>query len=105
MKCKGFHVNPSEIENTIELIEGVQTVCVVGVFNSLGANLPAAAIIKRAGYDHLTEEAVKDFVAERLPEYKHLHGGVFFVDELPLTVSGKIKKRVVAELIASKTSS
>lgn len=101
MKCKGYHVNPSEIENIIESIDGVQAVAVIGIPDQLSINLPAAVIVKSARYDNLTEQNVKDFVAERLADYKHLHGGVYFVDQLPLTESGKIRKKLVAEQICN----
>jgi acyl-CoA synthetase (AMP-forming)/AMP-acid ligase II len=32
-KCRGHHINPSEIENVIELIGGVGTVAIVSVSN------------------------------------------------------------------------
>lgn len=95
MKCKGYQVNPSEIENVIESIEGVEFVSVVGIPDPNATNLPAAVVVKRAEFDDLTEQFIIDFVAEKLPEYKQLLGGAHFVDELPMTPSGKIQKRFV----------
>lgn len=103
MKCENCHVNPSEIENIIESIEGVELVSVVGMADPIAKDLPTAVIIKRSGFEHLTEEYVKTFVAQRLPSYKQLHGGVFFVRQLPMTPSGKIQKRLVKDLVAKKT--
>lgn len=102
MKYRGYQVNPSEIENIIASIEGVEFVSVVGIPDSIATNLPAALIVKRPEFeDDLTEQYIMDYVAERLPEYKHLHGGAHFVDELPMTASGKIQKRFV-KVIAIK---
>lgn len=101
MKHKGYQVNPSEIENVIESIEGVELVSVVGIPDSIATNLPAAVVVKRFEFDELTEQFIIDYVAERLPEYKQLHGGVHFVDEIPMTPSGKIQKRYV-KVIALK---
>lgn len=99
MKCRTFHVNPSEIENIIESIDGVKSVVVVGIPDKLATNLPAAVIVKQAGFERLTEEFIKNRVAAKLSNHKHLHGGVYFVDEFPLTASGKIKKRLVLEQV------
>lgn len=103
MKCENCHVNPSEIENVIESIEGVELVSVVGMADPIAKDLPTAVIVKRNGFEHLTGEYVKTFVAQRLPSYKQLHGGVFFVRHLPMTPSGKIQKRLVKDLVAKKT--
>lgn len=99
MKIKGYHLNPSEIESIIEQIEGVAHVAVIGIPDDIATILPAAVIVKQSGFNDLTEDVVKNYVAGKLPEYKHLHGGVFFVDVLPLTPSGKIKKRELIGLI------
>lgn len=32
-------------------------------------------------------------------EWKHLYGGVYFVEKLPKTSSGKIKRRTVRDMI------
>lgn len=102
MKYRGYQVNPSEIENIIASIEGVELVSVVGIPDPIATNLPAALVVKRPEFeDDLTEQFIMDYVAERLPEYKHLHGGAHFVDELPMTASGKIQKRFV-KVIAIK---
>lgn len=95
MKHKGYQINPSEIENIIESIEGVELVSVIGIPDPIATNLPAAVVVKQQDHDELTEQFIIDYVAKKLPEYKHLHGGVHFVDELPMTPSGKIQKRFV----------
>jgi len=42
---------------------------------------------------NLSEDDVKNFVKERLAQYKQLRGGVKFVDELPKNALGKILRR------------
>lgn len=95
MKHKGYQINPSEIENIIEEIEGVEMVSVVGIPCPSFTNLPAAVVVKRAEYEDLTEQYIVDYVAERLPEYKHLQGGVYFSDDLPMSTNGKVQRRFV----------
>lgn len=95
MKYKGYQINPLEIENIIESLDGIEHVSVVGIPDQVCTNLPAAVIVKRPDFVDLTEQFIIDYVAEKLPEYNQLHGGVYFVDELPMTPSGKIQKRFV----------
>ena len=92
-KYKGDHITPSEIESVIEKMEQVEFVTVVGIPDAETYNLPAAVIKKKKGFQQLTEDEVIKFVADRLPDYKQLHGGVYFVDEMPMTKNDKILKR------------
>lgn len=71
---------------------------VVGIPDPEAINLPAAVVIKRSGFEHISSKHIKDAVAEKFPKHKHLSGGVYFVDELPTTPTGKIKKKFVAEI-------
>lgn len=94
MKYKGYQVGTTEIEDVIKSIEGVEMVCVVGIPDPVCTNLPAAVVVKNEEFDELSEDFIVDYVAEKLPEYNQLHGGVYFVDELPME-NGKIQKRFV----------
>ena len=97
-KYRGFHVNPSEIENLIYSIQGVKIVTVVALPDLYRTSMAAAAIVKNLN-SPLTTDEVLEFVTSQLPAYKHLHGGTFFFDELPMTPNGKILKREVKEKI------
>jgi acyl-CoA synthetase (AMP-forming)/AMP-acid ligase II len=99
MKYKGYHVNPSEIENIIESIDGVQQVSVVGIPDEMATNLFTAAIVKRKGFESLNEHQIISHVASVFPEYKQLHGGVYFFDKLPMTANGKVIKRFIIDEI------
>lgn len=82
----------------IESIKGVELVAVVGIPDSKAENLTAAVIVKRPGCDNLTEHEIASTVAEKLQFYKHLYGGVYFVDQIPRNLDGKISRQGVREL-------
>lgn len=84
----------------IQSLEGVELVSVVGIPFPATFSLTVAVIKKSEGFDELSERDVIDCVASKLPDYKQLHGGVFFIDEFPLTPSKKIIKRDVTKLAA-----
>ena len=86
----------------IESVEGVELVSVVGIPDPKATNLPAALVVKRSGFDSLTEHDIMSKVGEKLPFYKQLYGGVYFVDEMPVNASGKILRRVIREIAIAK---
>lgn len=96
-KYKTYHVNPAEIEEVILSIDGVTQVAVIGIPNPEFQYVAKAVVVRGKGYESLNEQDIIDHVAERMPIYKQLHGGVAFMEELPMTFSGKVKKRVLVE--------
>lgn len=50
----------------------------------------------------LTHEAVLNFVKENAAPYKHLTGGVEFIDAIPKSNSGKILRRELKDAFMSK---
>lgn len=43
--------------------------------------------------DEITEGDIEAYVAERVPDRMKLRGGVKFLDALPMTPSGKVKRK------------
>lgn len=99
LKYKAIQVNPSEIENVIESIKGVEAVSVVGIPDELCENLITAAIVKCEGFEKLTENEIINYVESKLPDYKQLSGGVYFFKTFPTTITGKIVKKLILEEI------
>uniref|UniRef100_A0A182LZA4 AMP-dependent synthetase/ligase domain-containing protein n=1 Tax=Anopheles culicifacies TaxID=139723 RepID=A0A182LZA4_9DIPT len=98
-KYRNFHVSPTDLEAIILRIDGVQNVCVVGVPDADGAtDLPAAAIVRRPGAV-LDAAQVCTFVDGQVSDFKRLRGGVYFVEQLPKTDSGKVLRRLVTKMI------
>ena len=72
---------------------------------------PRAYVVIKPG-SNLSAEAIKQFVDESTVHYKHLSGGVEFVDLIPKSASGKILRRELRDKFmnelnekkASKTS-
>lgn len=56
------------------------------------SEFPRAYVVRRPG-SQIGEEAVKKLISVPLTSYKHLTGGVRFVDEIPKSASGKILKK------------
>ncbi|KAF4516734.1 hypothetical protein B566_EDAN008424 [Ephemera danica] len=69
----------------------------VGIPNPDTDTLARAFVVLRAGY-HVTADELQAHVANRLNIYKHLHGGVRFVDSLPVNRNGKLERRKLKEI-------
>jgi acyl-CoA synthetase (AMP-forming)/AMP-acid ligase II len=104
-KVNGWQVSPTEIEKVLSQHPDIIDAAVIGKERvdegGLKATFPQAFVLRRtlSGEDEPTiiEEDVKSFVAGKLVSYKHLAGGVVFVDDIPRTPTGKIKRHELEE--------
>lgn len=97
-KYKSEHISPSEIENVILQHEGVKMVSVVGIRDSERNDLPAAAIVK-SECGSITSREINEILKSQLKDSKQLRGGIYFIDSLPMTPSGKVMRRKVQEIV------
>lgn len=89
IKSRGEKVSPKEVENVLYKIHGVQEVAVIGVNDAILGQAIKAVIVKNNS--DLTETDVLRFCRNHLEDFM-IPKYVQFVDELPKTSSGKIKK-------------
>lgn len=97
MKYCCQQISPGDIENAIIEHLDVAQVCVVGIPDAKCTELPAAVIVKKHN-SHLTEDDVHKFAEKEFVDSKQLRGGVYFVEDLPRTSSGKVLRRLVREI-------
>ncbi|XP_065340223.1 uncharacterized protein LOC135939661 isoform X2 [Cloeon dipterum] len=84
-------VSPTEIEAILQEHPAVQMACVIGVPNKETTNLAKAFVVLKEGNTASEEELLK-LVADKLPSYKHLYGGLQFVDSLPESKGRKLDR-------------
>lgn len=94
---RNFWVAPAPLEDKIESLEGVKQCAVVGIPDEEAVELPAAVVV-RSDDNTVTHESVAGIIASNYADAKRLRGGVYFVDSLPMTASGKIKRREVKKI-------
>lgn len=70
---------------------------VIGVEDKEEGHVPVAFVVKKDG-SNLTEVELKEFTASQIAEYK-VPAKVYFIDEMPLTSSGKIDHKKLYDLI------
>ncbi|KAM3955719.1 luciferin 4-monooxygenase [Aphomia sociella] len=92
-KYMNYQIAPEELEQVIGTVGGVQECAVCGVETG-----PAALVVTRAS-DTGLRERIHDAVKSTLSDYKRLRGGIAFVDELPRTPNGKLKRTECVALL------
>jgi benzoate-CoA ligase family protein len=91
IKVGGIWVAPAEIEHCLVGHPDVVECAVVGAAHN-GLTIPRAYVVAR---QHVEEQALQDFVRERLSPHKYPRE-VVFVDDLPKTPSGKLDRKALA---------
>lgn len=90
MNVSGMKVFPEEVEAVVEKHPAVRRCRVAGSAHPVLGTVPVVEVILRAG-EILTQRDLIDWCRESLSIYK-VPVRVTFVDELPLTASGKIRR-------------
>jgi acyl-CoA synthetase (AMP-forming)/AMP-acid ligase II len=89
----GENISSVEVESVLLRHPAVQEVAIVGMPHPKWGEAPHAFVVLRRG-ESASEEALKQFVRDRLAHFKTPQW-VSFIDELPKTATGKIQKYVL----------
>ena len=95
----GENISPSEIEDVIRSYAMVHDVAVVGVPDKVLGEEIAAFIQMKPGANFSSEE-VMAYISQSLPKFK-TPKYVYYMDEMPITSTGKILKRKLVEMITN----
>ncbi|KDE04365.1 hypothetical protein MVLG_05244 [Microbotryum lychnidis-dioicae p1A1 Lamole] len=105
IKYKGFQVPPAELEGLLLECPLVADAAVIGVWSEADATeFPRAYIVPDAAQkdDQDLAKKVQKFVADRVAPHKKLRGGVFLLDVIPKSPSGKILRKDLRTLAAKE---
>ena len=91
----GENISCSEIEEFLLLHPAIESACVVGVPDERYGEELCACLKLKAG-SHVKEQEVQEFCREKISHYK-IPRYVRFVDDFPLTTSGKVQKFLLAK--------
>ena len=95
--ANGFNVYPKEVENVIAELDAVQSVAVVGVADDIQGERIHGFVVLKPGAQ-LSEQQVFERCVTGLSSYKRPKK-VHFIDEMPLTGSGKIRRLELREML------
>ncbi|MBR5017997.1 MAG: AMP-binding protein, partial [Spirochaetia bacterium] len=97
IKCSGYRIGTFEVESVLEGHPAVLECAVTGAPDPIRGQVVKATIVLTKEYRPGTPELVKeiqDYVKHTTAPYKYPRI-VEFVDELPKTISGKIRRNVI----------
>jgi len=94
MKAGGYRVSPQEVEAVLAEHPSVAEVACTEVRVRADVSIIAAFVVAKAGARH-DPDAIKALAVERLAAYKRPRE-VVFVDQLPRTANGKLKRAALA---------
>ncbi|CAK9783862.1 putative AMP binding protein [Cutaneotrichosporon oleaginosum] len=104
IKYKGFQVPPAELEALLMTHPKIKDTAVVGIYDkSQATELPTAYVVVGSDVDTSDEgraafdKEIQAWVAARAARHKRLGGGVWIVDEIPKSPSGKILRRFLRD--------
>lgn len=97
IKCSGYSVFPSEVENLLYRHPAVAEAAVIGVSDPYRGESPKAFIVLKEEFrGKLTEEEMIEWSKENMATYKRPRF-VEFKKELPKSAAGKILRRILAD--------
>ena len=93
---KGINIYPREIEEVIDVFEGVGVSAVIGIVDEKSGEAPVVYIELGEGVETLDEAGLKKYMRESLANYK-IPKQIHIIPELPKNATGKVLKRVLKE--------
>lgn len=99
VKVGGMRVAPGHVESTLRLHPAINDAAVVGTTHPSGETVLVAYLVL-AGADRPAENAIRGFLAERLPEMM-VPAKLILVDSIPLTTAGKVDRNTLPEPVWS----
>src|SRR5699024_4539583 len=91
----GYNIYPREVEEVFYKHPDVMEVAIVGLPDTVLGEV-SCACVKLKPSANLNETELQSYIKERVADYK-VPDKILFVDELPMTASGKIKKVALQE--------
>ena len=96
----GINIVPAEVEEVLYMDEEILEAAVIGIFNEIhGEEIIAAVSLKSLNTDkEFIKARLYKLLSDNLSSYKHPID-ILFLDSLPKTHSGKLKRREVRSLV------
>lgn len=91
IKTGAYRVAPLELEEILLELKGIAEAAVVGFPDEILGEVPVAYVVLNTNATPLTEGEILEHCARNLPRYKQIKA-IRFVEELPKTQAGKIRR-------------
>ncbi|KAG5879177.1 hypothetical protein JTB14_037435 [Gonioctena quinquepunctata] len=99
LKYRGWHIPPAILELQLSHHPAVRQSVVIGQKHEEDGDHPMAIIVLHDECKgKVTPEDIEKFIEERVQDKQRLRGGVKFVETLPMTPSGKVKRKTLKRI-------
>jgi len=89
-------IYPREVEEVIDVFEGVGSSAVIGIVDEKSGEVPIVHVEPDEGHKSIDEAGLKKYMREHLANYK-VPRQIHIIEELPKNATGKVLKRVLKE--------
>ncbi|KAL3269432.1 hypothetical protein HHI36_008502 [Cryptolaemus montrouzieri] len=99
IKFRGWHVPPTILEHLLSSHRAVARAVVVGIPDDEDGEHPMGFVILHDGIDPNTVDVneIAAFVNEQVEDRKRLRGGVKIIKNIPITATGKVRRRALRD--------
>jgi long-chain acyl-CoA synthetase len=101
---KGINIYPREIEEVIDIFEGVGASAVIGIIDERSGEIPIVYIELSDAVEVFDEAGLKKYMREHLANYK-IPKQIHMIKELPKNATGKVLKRVLKDNLRDESLS
>jgi acyl-CoA ligase (AMP-forming) (exosortase A-associated) len=98
IKSSGYRISPTEIEEVLYRIKGINAVVVFGVEDLMLGQKIKAVIYQEAQKN--TRIGILEYCKKNLPDYSVPHE-IIFADKMPKTSSGKLDRSLIKSMVLS----
>ncbi len=91
------NITPAEVEQALYKNPDVVEAAVIGVEDKAEGQVPVALVVRKEGAA-ISEDELREFTATQIAEYK-VPAKIYFIEEMPLTSSGKIDHKKLYDLL------
>ncbi|KAI4471457.1 long-chain-fatty-acid--coa ligase [Holotrichia oblita] len=102
MKFQSWHVAPAFIEGILYGHFAVKVAVVIGVPHDEDGEHPLGIIVLSEEAKGVKAETLVEYVNSRVDDRQKLRAGIVFVDDIPYTPSGKIKRNALKHTILER---
>ncbi|PIN05523.1 hypothetical protein CDL12_21940 [Handroanthus impetiginosus] len=100
IKFKGFQVAPADLEAVLISHPEVHDAAIIGERDEEAGEIPVAFVVRKDG-SSVSQQALMNYVAKQVAPYKKVRR-VYFCASIPRSAAGKILRRELRNLFASR---
>ncbi|XP_019875437.2 luciferin 4-monooxygenase-like [Aethina tumida] len=99
LKYQGWHVPPAYLEGILESHPLIKEAVVIGIPHEHDGDHPMALITLFNKDSSLSKHDIETFLEGKISDKQKLRGGIKFVDDIPRTSVGKIKRLQIKQMV------